>query len=97
MESPEQQDVETHDQPDEDAGPAVEPSVGEQGNDVEQDAQQSGVNPDQVAPPTSPPAPEQQSGVPNLPDGANEGVEAPDEESGESPEQESAEGEGQQA
>lgn len=48
---------------------------GEQGEPVEQDAVTgAGLDPD-VPVRTSAPPPEAQSGVPNLPDGSNEGVE----------------------
>lgn len=65
-------------EPDEDAGPAVEPTQGDQGEPVEQNALPvggtvAGFDPDRAVS-TSPPPADAQSGVPALPE--NEGVEA---------------------
>lgn len=71
-------ETQQQDAPDEDAGPAVEPAEGDQGEYVEQapaDAGPSGFDPDRPVR-TSPPTAEQQSGVPSPTDGSNEGVEA---------------------
>lgn len=67
---------ERQDHPDEDAGPSVEPVEGDQGPQVsEQDPQDAtGANPDNAVAQSAPP-PEAQSGVPQIPDGTNEGVE----------------------
>jgi hypothetical protein len=64
-------------EPDEDAGPAVEPIEGDQGEYVEQTpaqagASQAGFDPDRPVA-DSPPPPDRQSGVPPLPE--NEGLE----------------------
>lgn len=61
-------------QPDEDAGPAVEPAVGDQGEYVEQDAVPSGsFDPNRPVRTSAPPA-DAQSGVPSI-SGENAGVE----------------------
>jgi hypothetical protein len=69
-------EVERQDHPDEDAGPAVEPVQGDQGPQVSEQvpADATGSDPDNAVR-TSAPAPEAQSGVPQIPDGTNEGVE----------------------
>lgn len=67
-------DVQTQESPDDDAGPAVEPTPGDQGEQVADSAAASGFNPDAPVRTSAPPA-EAQSGVPALSDGSNEGVE----------------------
>lgn len=66
------------DSPDPDAGPAVEPAKGDQGEWVgEQDAplvEPGGFDPDRPVR-QSPPPPEAQSGVPQIPGGENDDVE----------------------
>jgi hypothetical protein len=61
--------------PDEDAGPAVEPVEGDQGEQVATPSE-PGFNPDAPRA-TSAPPPEAQSGVPDLPGGDNADVEPP--------------------
>jgi hypothetical protein len=72
-ETPERQDA-----PDEEAGPAVEPTTADQGDQVSEQtpaaAAAPGFDPDAPVA-TSPPPPEAQSGVPQPTDGSNEGVE----------------------
>jgi hypothetical protein len=79
----ETQEPERHEEPDEDAQPAVEPVEMDQGEQVseqepQQTAGQSGFDPNQAVA-TSPPPPGAQSGVPPLEGGGNEGVEAQEE------------------
>jgi hypothetical protein len=73
-----QDDIERHDAPDEEAGPAVEPVEASQGEQVSEQTPQDAAAPgfDPNAPvATSPPEASAQSGVPQPTDGSNEGVE----------------------
>lgn len=77
--SQEQEQPVVQDHPDDDAGPAVEPTKGDQGEWVEQTPGSAnptvgGFDPDRPVA-TSPPPADMQSGVPQPTDGSNQGVE----------------------
>ena len=74
-----EQEISVQEHPDDDAGPAVEPTKGDQGEWVEQTPGSAnptvgGFDPDRPVA-TSPPPADMQSGVPQPTDGSNAGVE----------------------